>query len=219
MVDVLPGLAEPTGRLDIMAFTFAIPFSSTLIGLILTIIGLSYQKPFVRGWDINFFLKLHMGLRPYVGFFRYIWPLGTVPVGLTLLLILFIPDVRIGLIAVLTYVLIAVVEQLIKRRTNRTRPFEILPGVLMSQPKTPSDRSHPSGDSMRVWFLAIIFPLAFSLHGLVFILTTLMATTLSIGRIVMGVHYPLDVMGGTGLGLLAAGISIFSYQLIFNLGF
>ena len=76
------------------------------------------------------------------------------------------------------------------------------------------DPSHPSGDTLRVWLLALIFPLAFALPWPVFVLSILMAITLSLGRITLGVHYPLDVIGGIGLGFLSTGIAVISYQII-----
>ena len=109
-------------------------------------------------WDAQTFLLLHTRMRRYASFFRYIWPLGTVPVGITLILIMFMAGWQAGLIAALMYLAAAIVEWAIKRKVNRPRPFETLPGVVMSQPKNPSDASHPSGDTMRVWFLALRFP-------------------------------------------------------------
>lgn len=66
---------------------------------------------------------------------------------------------------------------------------------------------------MRVWFLALIFPLAFGLAWPVYGLTITTATALSIGRIVLGVHYPFDVISGKGLGLLATALVVIFYQL------
>ena len=182
------------------------------LGLLLVIIGLLHQTNALSHWDAQTFLRLHTQLRPYTGFFRYIWPLGTVPVGITLILIMFIASWQAGLSATLMYLLAAIIEWAIKRQVKRPRPFETLPGVVMSQPKNPHDPSHPSGDTMRGWFLALVFPLAFGLPWWVFALTCLVALTLGIGRIVLGVHYPLDILGGAGLGILFTGLFIISYD-------
>jgi len=196
-----------------------LPFAFSLfgLGLLLVIIGLLHQTSTFSHWDAQTFLFLHIKLRRYTGFFRYMWPLGTVPVGITLILIMFIASWQAGLSAALMYLLAAIVEWAIKRKVHRPRPFETLPGVVMSQPKNPSDASHPSGDTMRVWFLALVFPLAFALSWPVFALTCTVALILSLGRIALGVHYPLDVISGAGLGILFTGVFVISYYLFINL--
>jgi undecaprenyl-diphosphatase len=183
-------------------------------GLVLVIIGLLHNTVTLSQWDAETFLFLHTRLRRYTSFFRYIWPLGTVPVGIMLILIMFMASWQAGLSAALMYGLAALVEWAIKRKISRPRPFMTLPAVVMSQPRKPGDAAHPSGDAMRVWFLAMVFPLAFGLPWPVYALTCTVALTLSLGRIAMGVHYPLDVIGGAGLGTLFTGLSIISYYLI-----
>ncbi len=192
-------------------FTNAIALTG--IGFLLVIAGLLHRTRTFSQWDAQTFLFLHTRLRRYSGFFRYIWPLGTTPVGIMLILIIFITSWQAGLIVALLYLITAIFERAIKLKVSRPRPFETLPGVVMSQPKNPRDPSHPSGDTLRVWFLALIFPLAFGLPWPVLALTITVALTLSLGRIALGVHYPLDVVGGAGLGSLAAGIAVISYQL------
>lgn len=194
-----------------VAFNTAIGVIS--IGLLLVFLGLLHKAPTINRWDSSTFQFLHNHLRSYSGFFRYIWPLGTVPVGITLILIIFIASWQAGLIVALVYLIAAIFERTIKLKLNRSRPFESLSNVEMSQPKNPSDPSHPSGDTMRVWFLALVFPLVFGLSWMVFAFTIIVAATLSIGRIALGVHYPLDVVGGAGLGLFTTGIAVIGYQL------
>jgi undecaprenyl-diphosphatase len=187
------------------------------IGLILVIIGLLHQTASFSKWDAQTFLFLHTRVRAYASFFRYIWPLGTVPVGIMLILIMFMASWQTGLSIALMYLLAAIVEWAIKHKVSRPRPFITIPGVVMNQPKNPSDASHPSGDTMRVWFLALTFPLVFGLPWPVIVITLSLALTLSLGRIILGVHYPLDVIGGAGLGILFTGSSIISYHLVTNL--
>jgi undecaprenyl-diphosphatase len=183
-------------------------------GLLLVIIGFLHQTSALSRWDAETFLFLHIRLRRYTSFFRYVWPLGTVPVGITLILIMFMASWQAGFSAALMYGLAAIIEWAIKRKIGRPRPFKTLPGVVMSQPKNPGDASHPSGDAMRVWFLALVFPLAFGLPWPVTALTCTVALTLSLGRIAMGVHYPLDVIDGAGLGILFTGLAIICYHVI-----
>ena len=213
MVDVLPGMAQWIGRSRLMNAGITLVILLIGIGLLMIITGLLHLIPAFNRWDARTFQILYTRLRPYTGFFRFIWPLGTTPVGITLILIIFIASWQAGLIAALVYLLAVIVERFIKFQVKRTRPFEALPNVEMSQPKTPRDPSHPSGDTMRVWFLALVFPLAFGLHWPVYGLTVTAAATLSIGRIVLGVHYPLDVISGTGLGLITVALAVIIYQL------
>jgi undecaprenyl-diphosphatase len=183
------------------------------IGFLMIFLGLLHQIPLVNLWDKGMLSWIYTRLRKQTGFFQFIWPLGTTPVGVILILIIFLASWQIGLIVGLIYLISAFVERVIKFKVRRERPFETLSNVEMKQPKNPKDPSHPSGDSMRVWFLALIFPLAFGLSWPVLVFTSLIAISLSLGRIVLGVHYPLDVAGGTGLGLLATGITLIISQL------
>jgi undecaprenyl-diphosphatase len=84
----------------------------------------------------------------------------------------------------------------------------------MLQPKQPLDPSYPSGDALRVWFLALILPTAIGNPGLLLITGIVLASIVSIGRSVMGVHYPSDVIAGIGLGFIGAGTSIWLWQIL-----
>ena len=187
------------------------------LGILLLAAGLLHKLPAFQRGDTKTFRYLHTRLQRSVGFFRFIWPLGTTPVAILLLLILYIPGWQIGLAATLAYLCAALSERGIKLKMQRPRPFESLPNVRMGQLKPPHDPSHPSGDSLRVWFLALIFPVAFGLSPWVYALSLGTAASLSLGRIALGVHYPLDVLGGAGLGILFAGLAILSYQLFTGL--
>jgi len=74
------------------------------------------------------------------------------------------------------------------------------------QPVRPQNPSYPSGDAMRAWFLAIVIPCSFGLAWPAALMAGIIATLLSLGRVVLGVHFPLDVIGGAGLGVFGAGL-------------
>jgi membrane-associated phospholipid phosphatase len=183
------------------------------MGTLFFIAGLLHRHPVLAKWDARSFEWLHIRLRQHSSFFRFVWPLGTTPVCVVLLAIIYIASWQVGLVATVTYLVAAAIERPIKRKFHRPRPFEALADVQAQQPNHPHDPSHPSGDSLRVWYLALVFPAVFGLPWPVTLLTCSIAVILSLGRIALGVHYPLDVLGGAGLGLVAAGFAAIGYQL------
>lgn len=94
--------------------------------------GLLNILPAFNRWDARTFIIIHTRLQPYTGFFRFIWPLGTTPFGIILILIIFIANWQAGSIAALVYMIAAIVERFIKLQVKRPRPFEELPNVEMS---------------------------------------------------------------------------------------
>ncbi len=181
--------------------------SLIFVGLSLALLGFLHRHPGIEKWDARTFQFLHAHLRRSSAFFRYIWPLGTTPVAIVLIAMAFIPGPQAGWPLSLAYGVAALGERIIKMSVQRQRPFRSLAGVQMEQPARPLDPSHPSGDAMRVWFLALALPAAFGLPWPVYLITTLAAVVLSLGRVALGVHYPLDVISGAGLGLFAAGLA------------
>ena len=190
-----------------------------LLGLILYIIGLTYKSR--DSWlDVRILTASHHFLRrqPWVSIFRWLWPLGTTPTALGMLLLLAVYNLRLGLTTALVLVVIMTIENLIKRSHARPRPFQALHGIHMLQPRQPRDPSFPSGDALRAWFLASLIPLALGagyplLQVVTLLVTGVLAALVSLGRIAMGVHYPSDVIGGAGLGLIASGAVLFILPL------
>ena len=154
---------------------------------------------------------LHLKLKKQVPFFRRLWPLGKTPFTIVILGVLFFYDLSSGFTATLFFGIIACLERLLKLTVKRPRPFSVLTDVQMSQPKKPEDPSHPSGDAMRIWYLAFVVPLTFGLPVSAVFIFCCIAVLVSLGRIGLGVHFPLDVIGGTGLGFFGAGL----YRLFF----
>ena len=109
--------------------------------------------------------------------------------------------------AAIVFAAAATIEWSIKRTFKRPRPFTLIPDAIMGQPREPKDTSFPSGDAMRIWFLALTIPFVFSLSEAYIVGTSIIALIVTLGRIAMGVHFPFDTLAGSGLGVLAAGIS------------
>lgn len=187
-----------------------------IVGLLMMISGMLHINSRFARWDTRIFNVIHVRLSRFSPLFQYLRPLGTVPVSILLILIMYIPSWELGLIATILFIISSIIERIIKITFQRSRPFLMLPEVKMGQLPEPHDSSHPSGDSFRVWFLAFLFPYAFSLPVPIFVLPFLVASILSLGRIALGVHYPLDVISGTGLGMLTSSIVVVSFQMIMN---
>ena len=138
--------------------------------------------------------------------FRILWPLGTTLFALIILTLLILKDPRAGLIGLGVYSGASILEWKLKKIINRKRPFLTITHIVMNQPRKPLDASFPSGDTFRAWFLAFSVPMVFHLQWPYTILFFLAASMIMLGRIAMGVHYPLDTIGGMGIGTLASGI-------------
>ncbi len=83
----------------------------------------------------------------------------------------------------------------------RPRPFVALDQVVKLIGKSPFEKSFPSGHASAAFAMAFAMYMHNRKWGTVFLL---LAFLVGIGRIIVGVHYPLDVMGGMIVGYLAA---------------
>jgi undecaprenyl-diphosphatase len=182
--------------------------SLVIVGSLLFLLGLSYRFASVAQLDARVFWGLHSRLRQSVlpQFFRLIWPLGTSPVAILVMIVIWIVDLRLGAVTTGIYAVIGALEWFIKTQFKRPRPFKFLHNVEMLQPRSPKDPSFPSGDAMHVWYVSLILPTILGLSTTYAIICILLASLVTLGRIALGVHFPLDTLAGAGLGILAAGI-------------
>ena len=120
---------------------------------------------------------------------------------------------KLGLTAASVFLFIIGIEQLVKQAVNRKRPYKAHQSILMLQPQEPTDASFPSGDTLRIWFLALILPIAAGNSIYLLLAMILFALLVSLGRIAMGVHYLTDILAGAGLGILGAGTTIWLWHL------
>jgi len=192
------------------------PFLISLLGLLLMIIAFLYKHPTIEKWDSNTFIYINQHLNKLVGICKFIWPLGTTPVTILLVSMSFLEGRFVGTTVALAYIGIAAIEKIIKNIQSRLRPFTTVNDIKISQPTKPNDYSFPSGDTMRIWYLAFTIPIIFNLGWPVIICTCFVAACISLGRIILGVHYPLDLIGGFGLSLLGVSYVISRLQLSFT---
>ena len=176
-------------------------------GIALFAVGWLYHLPSVAAWDERAFLWLYRRLLPLQPFFRVLWVLGTLwgILGAAALTAVGL-GWRKGLALFIAYGVVVTIEVTIKKTVKRPRPFVALSGVRMAQPRAPIDPSFPSGDALRIWLIALT--LMAWLPPLWGWLLLTVAVLVSLGRIALGVHHPLDVIAGTGLGMLAAALAL-----------
>ncbi len=184
------------------------PNTLALIGLILFAVGWLHRVPAIARWDERAFMQLHKPLRRLLPLFRWLWHIGTlrgliIGAGATA----FFLGWRRGAAILAAYSIVVLGEMAIKRWVGRPRPYKTLPDAQMGQPRKPIDSSFPSGDALRAWLLALT--LAAWLPALqLWPLFIIIASAVSLGRIALGVHHPLDVISGTGLGFIAAALAL-----------
>ena len=179
-------------------------------GMLLLLAGFSYRIPAFSRWEKVVFKKLYainQG-RSQIRLFRLLWPLGTTPFTVIVLLALILHNPRLGLAASLSLLCAALAERIIKLSMKRVRPFIELSDITMRQPRQPKDPSFPSGDSLRVWFLVFMLAFVFQWSWPYVLAVFFIALLITSGRIALGVHFPTDVLGGAGLGVLAAGMCL-----------
>jgi undecaprenyl-diphosphatase len=88
----------------------------------------------------------------------------------------------------------------------RTRPFDNLPaGSIHLLFYKPTDSSFPSNIAAVVFSIAVAVCIKNRKYGAWLLV---LAALTGFGRVYMGVHYPLDVLGGAALGTLASFISL-----------
>jgi undecaprenyl-diphosphatase len=102
--------------------------------------------------------------------------------------------------------------RLLKCQLRRPRPYRAHPQVVAHLPPL-DEYSFPSGHTLHAvsfsvvaaaWFPALILPLA--------VFTALVAAS----RVVLGLHYPTDVLAGALLGVGLGAGSLWSYSAIFG---
>jgi len=190
-----------------------------LIGLGLFLLGCSY--PIIKSTSLEIkviaALQKQFGSKTATQFFQEMWHFGRTSFALVVLVLLSCLSWQKGLVALSIFGISVGFERIVKQLFNRQRPFKISQQVAMLQPLKPLDPSFPSGDALRIWYLALITAAIFN-SLLFWIAAATLAVVISLGRIMMGVHYLSDVLAGSGLGVFAAGAAIWLWDVFQLIG-
>ncbi|MFN2282597.1 MAG: phosphatase PAP2 family protein [Anaerolineales bacterium] len=190
-----------------------------LIGLFLFLLGCAHPLLPSDRWEIKIVhsVQIHLSGKPFQRIFQEIWLFGLTTFALTALVLLTAVNWKIGLVALSIFSITVGIERLVKAAFNRQRPFQEIPQIAMLQPREPHDPSYPSGDVLRIWYLALIISTLLGSPAF-WAAAVILALVVSLGRLVMGVHYLSDVIGGAGLGITAAGFTIWLWHMFQSIG-
>jgi undecaprenyl-diphosphatase len=167
---------------------------------------------FIRHWDERLCVQLNGTLRfaAVLHGFRAVSRLGDGIFWYSLMLALLVKHGAAGMLPVLHMVFVGFVctttYKMVKRSTLRPRPYQALRTVARGAP--PLDAfSFPSGHTLH----AVAFTLVAAAHYPA--LTTLLVPftlLVAASRVILGLHYPSDVLAGAAIG---AAIAFASFQL------
>ncbi|AOV16306.1 phosphatase PAP2 family protein [Acidihalobacter aeolianus] len=109
--------------------------------------------------------------------------------------------VAVGLISLMLY-------RWLKHTTSRPRPCQAEVGILQSVP--PLDEfSFPSGHTMHAVAFSIILVAYYPMWAILVIPFTILV---ALSRLVLGLHYPSDVIAGALIGTLTASASLYAFS-------
>lgn len=187
-----------------------------VFGLLLFLIGCSHTNKLIDQFEPKLVLALQKKLtrEPILIFFKEIWFFGRTPFALVSLIFLICIDWQKGLVTSGVFLVIVGIEVVVKILFKRVRPFSDHQEITMLQPLEPSDPSFPSGDALRIWYLGLIIPAAAGSQILFLASAVSLAILVTLGRMIMGVHYLTDTISGAGLGILGAGTTIWLWSLL-----
>jgi undecaprenyl-diphosphatase len=138
-----------------------------------------------------------------------IWPLmqyGTfVTIPLLALIALVFRQPRLALALLIAGVSVYGLARLIKIYVERGRPGWLLTSVNSRETFAPDSLGFPSGHAAVAAALTVV--VAANLPRLWAIVTLLVAMTVMFGRMYVGAHLPLDLVGGAALGAIAGALA------------
>ena len=159
-------------------------------------------------WEFDvlyWFQSIHGPIQDaFFSFITHFGDAGLFWIIMTLLVLIFVKDKRVGLTAILALVIEAsICNLLLKPLVARDRPFWIDPSVQMLV-NPPSDYSFPSGHSGASFAAAVAFVQYNRKWGIAAIV---LAALIAISRMYLFIHFPTDVLTGILLGIVSGIVS------------
>ncbi len=132
---------------------------------------------------------------------------GSLWVVLSIVLLVINKTRKVGAASAVSLILTFVVVNVgIKNLVARTRPYEVIDGLVSLVGKQ-SDFSFPSGHSAHAFAVGVVILIMMprKIGVPIFVISVLMAFS----RLYVGVHYPTDVIAGAFLGTLMALVGVY----------
>ena len=145
---------------------------------------------------------IHDVLTPIVVFMTHLGDMGFIWIVLSIILLIPKKTRRTGLLALIALVITFLIGNVVlKNWIARPRPYEVFEDVRRLI-EAQSDYSFPSGHTSASFAVGVVYcrtlPIGYG------ILAMILAVSISLSRLYVGVHYPSDVLGGALLGTLVA---------------
>ena len=159
-------------------------------------------------WDRRWVRRLNasVGVASVRGLFRFVSRLGDGVFWYSVMLALIITQGRPGLDIALRMLAAGmigfVVYKLLKSKTGRPRPYQVLGGIRAEI--DPLDAySFPSGHTLHAVAFTLVAVSHFPALASVLVPFTLLV---ALSRVILGLHYPSDVLAGAAIGALVAQV-------------
>lgn len=128
--------------------------------------------------------------------------LGSTPFAVILSLISLLLRNNLSTVLIANLVVSQFFIQALKRIVNRPRPYKTLEGAIAIKPPK-CKYSLPSGHSSSAMSIALVLSCFFPLLTLLFVLVALLV---GISRILLGCHYPSDVLVGVLISIIVFSV-------------
>jgi membrane-associated phospholipid phosphatase len=179
--------------------------------LVLVVCGL-FAAAGVPDWEADTFHAIN-DLPQWL--YKPLWPfqqLGNLLVGPAVAIVAFaLRRHRLALAAISATIGKLIVERIVKLVVQRERPGTSIGDVIMRGDVHPTGESFVSGHAILAFALAAI--IAPYLHGRWKLVPWTLAAMNGFARIYVGAHGPLDIIGGSGLGLALGSLLKYAFAL------
>ena len=161
----------------------------------------------LRLWDSALCIRVNGAVRiaPVCSLFRVVSRLGDGVFWYSLMLALLAAGgtSALGVVArmALTGLVCTLIYKWLKSKTSRPRPFAVVTAVRAgADPLDPF--SFPSGHTLHAVAFSVV---AIAFHPMLAWILVPFTLLVAVSRVVLGLHYPSDVLAGAALGALIAG--------------